>query len=115
MDCVDNEIYAYNNNNNNNNNNNKHSLRSNIKGYGGKTHYTNSQNSDTTAISGRELYHLQFSLQAARPEIFGYTHVYAIRLVKHGAPGLRHKVKVKTKLSLCLTKYHAMNTYPVLN
>jgi hypothetical protein len=31
-------------NNNNNNNNNKHSLRSNTKGYGGKTHYTNSQN-----------------------------------------------------------------------
>jgi len=28
-DWVDNEIYAY---------NNKHSLRSNIKGYGGKTH-----------------------------------------------------------------------------
>jgi len=34
-DWVDNEI---NNNNNNNNNNNKHSLRSNTKGYGGKTH-----------------------------------------------------------------------------
>jgi hypothetical protein len=31
---VDNEI----NNNNNNNNNNKHSLRSNTKGCGGKTH-----------------------------------------------------------------------------
>jgi hypothetical protein len=39
-------------------NNNKHSLRSNTKGYGGKTHYTDSQNSDTTAPSGRELYHL---------------------------------------------------------
>jgi hypothetical protein len=37
------------------NNNNKHSLRSNTKGYGGKTHYTDSQNSDTTASSGREL------------------------------------------------------------
>jgi len=36
---VDNEIYAY---------NNKHSLRSNTKGYGGKTHYTDSQNSDIT-------------------------------------------------------------------
>jgi hypothetical protein len=34
-DWVNNEI---NNNNNNNNNNNKHSLRSNTKGYGGKTH-----------------------------------------------------------------------------
>jgi hypothetical protein len=32
---VDNKI---NNNNNNNNNNNKHSLRSNTKGYGSKTH-----------------------------------------------------------------------------
>jgi hypothetical protein len=39
-------------------NNNKHSLRRNTKGYGGKTHYADSQNSDTTAPSGRELYHL---------------------------------------------------------
>jgi hypothetical protein len=53
-----NEIYAY---------NNEHSLRSNTKGYGGKTHQTDSQNSDTTAPSGRELYYLQFSLH------FGYT------------------------------------------
>jgi hypothetical protein len=45
----------------------------NTKGYGGKTHYTDSQNSDTTAPSGRELYHLQFSLQVASPETFGYT------------------------------------------
>jgi hypothetical protein len=50
-----------------------YSLRSNTKGYGGKTHYADSQNSDTTAPSGRELYHLQFSLQAASPETFGYT------------------------------------------
>jgi hypothetical protein len=62
--CVDNEIYAY---------NNKHSLRSNIKGYGGKTHYTDSQNSDKTVPNARELYNLQFSLQAASPETFGYT------------------------------------------
>jgi len=33
----------------------------------------NSRNSDTTASSGRELYHLQFLLQAASPETFGYT------------------------------------------
>jgi hypothetical protein len=59
-----NEIYAY---------NNKHSLRSNTKSYGGKSHQTDSQNSDTTAPSGRELYHLQFSFQAASPETFGYT------------------------------------------
>jgi hypothetical protein len=55
------------------NNNNKHSLRSNTKGYGGNIHYTDSQKSDTTAPSGRELYHLQFSLQAASLETFGYT------------------------------------------
>jgi hypothetical protein len=48
-------------------------LRSNTKGYGGKTHYTDSQNSDTTASNGRELYHLQLSVQAAIPETFGYT------------------------------------------
>jgi hypothetical protein len=59
-----------------NSNNNKHLLRSNTKGYGGKIHYTDSQNSDTTAPSGRELYHLQFSLQATSPETFGYTIVY---------------------------------------
>jgi hypothetical protein len=34
------------------------------------------QNSDTTAPSGRELYHLQFLLQAASPETFGYTLLY---------------------------------------
>jgi hypothetical protein len=58
---------------NNNNNNNEYLLRSNTKGYGGKTHYTDSQNSDTTAPSGKEFYHLQFSLRPASPETFGYT------------------------------------------
>jgi hypothetical protein len=48
-------------------------LRSNAKGYGGKTHCTDSQNSDTTEPSGRELYHLLFSLQAASSRTFGYT------------------------------------------
>jgi hypothetical protein len=53
---------------------NKRSLRSNTKGYGGKTHHTDSRNSDRTAPSCTELfYHLQFSLQAASPETFGYT------------------------------------------
>jgi hypothetical protein len=42
-----------------------------------KWDYTDSQNSDTTAPSGRELYHLQFSLQAASPENFPYTLVNA--------------------------------------
>jgi hypothetical protein len=55
-DWVDNEI------------NNKHSLR---------THYTDSQNSDTTASSGRVLFHLQFSLEAASPETFVYTLVWS--------------------------------------
>jgi hypothetical protein len=50
--------------------------RSNTKDYGGKTHQTDSQNSDTTAPNGRELYHLQFSLQAVSPEIYGYILVY---------------------------------------
>jgi len=63
------------NNNNNNNNNNKHSLRSNTKYYNRKIHWTDSQNSDTTAPSGRELNHLQFSLQATSPETLGYTFV----------------------------------------
>jgi hypothetical protein len=66
-DWVDNEV-----------NNNKHSLKSNTKGYGGKTHYTDSQNSDITAPSGRELYHLQFTRQVASPEAFGYTLVFRI-------------------------------------
>jgi hypothetical protein len=68
-DWVDNEICAY---------NNKHSLRSNTKDYGGKTRYTDSQNRDTSAPSGSELYHLQFSFQAASPKTFGYI------LVLHG-------------------------------
>jgi hypothetical protein len=46
------------------------------QGYGGKTHYTDLQNSDTTATSGRNLYHLQFLLQAASPETFGYILVF---------------------------------------
>jgi len=48
-------------------------LRSNTKGDGGKTHLSDSQNSATVAPTGRELYHLQFSLQAAKRETFGYT------------------------------------------
>jgi hypothetical protein len=63
-DSADNEIYAY---------SSKHTLRSNTKGYDGKTYYPDSQNSDTTVPSGREFYHLQFSLQEASPETFGYT------------------------------------------
>jgi hypothetical protein len=46
------------------NNNNKHSLISNTKG-----HETDSKNSDTTATSGRELYHLQFCSSRSRRSV----------------------------------------------
>jgi hypothetical protein len=72
-DWVDNEI----------NNKSKNLLRSNTKGYGNKTHFTDSQNSDTTAPSGRELNLLQFSLQAASPETFGYTLVSRLKARFH--------------------------------
>jgi hypothetical protein len=65
-----NEIYIY---------NDEHWLRSNIKGYGGKTHYTDSQNSDKTTPTGGSIYHLQFSLQVASPETFGYTLLRPVR------------------------------------
>jgi hypothetical protein len=48
-------------------------LRRNTKDYGGKTHWTDSQNSDTTAPNDKELYHLQFLLRAASLETLGYT------------------------------------------
>jgi hypothetical protein len=56
-------------------------LRNNTKDYGGKIHYTDSQNSDTTAPSGREL-----SLQAASLETFGYSLV-SIAEIKNGCYG----------------------------
>jgi hypothetical protein len=52
-------------------------LRSNTKGYGDNS--LDSQNSDTTALSGRELYYLQLSLQAASLETFGYTLIWKKR------------------------------------
>jgi hypothetical protein len=61
----------------------KHSLKSTIKGYGGKTHQTDSHNSDTTASSGRELYQLQFWIQATSPETFGHTIV--LRVLQYDA------------------------------
>jgi hypothetical protein len=69
-------------------------LRSNTKGYGGKTHYNDSQNSDTTAANVMELCHLQFSLQAASPETFGYT------LVSHKSEGMTFKdqVPIRSKI-----------------
>jgi hypothetical protein len=46
--------------------------------------------SDTIAPSGRELYHLQFSLQVASPGAFGYTLVHYLFIIysssaPHGA------------------------------
>jgi hypothetical protein len=46
------------------------------RSYGGKTHYIDSQHSDTTAPSGRELYHLQFSLRAASQSGNLWIHLY---------------------------------------
>jgi len=46
-------------------------LLRNTKGYGGKTHYVDSQNNDKIALSGTELYHLQFLLHVASPETLG--------------------------------------------
>jgi hypothetical protein len=51
-----------------------------------KKHWTDSQNSDTVAPSGRELYHLQFSLQEASPETFGYALVYLAESTNYEAP-----------------------------
>jgi len=53
-----------------------YSWRSNTKGYVNKTNCTDSQNSDTAEPSGRQLYHLHFSLQVASPETLGYTFLY---------------------------------------
>jgi hypothetical protein len=41
------------------------------------------KNNDTTTPSGRELYHLQFSLRAASPETFGYTLVHPVDSFEH--------------------------------
>jgi hypothetical protein len=87
-DGVDNEI----------NNNNKNSLRTNTKCYGGEIHYTDSQNSDTTAPSGRELYHLQFSLQEAIPLTFGYTLVYSIYLMTFSQLQETYKVETERRM-----------------
>jgi len=69
---------------------------------------TDSQNCDTTAPSGKVLYHLQFSLRATSPENFGYTLV--VMRSKEVDENLiiecifRNLVVVKVNPSLCLTK-----------
>jgi hypothetical protein len=75
------------------NNNNKHPLRSSTNGYAGKTHYTDSQNSYTTASSDIELRHFQFSLQTASPETFGYTLVSAAIVPNHSQCLVKGNVK----------------------
>jgi hypothetical protein len=55
--------------------------------------------SDTIAPSGRELYHLKFSLQTASPETFGYTHVFVFVLPLHCC--LKHE-KLKSERSVLL-------------
>jgi hypothetical protein len=85
-DWVHNSVHAY---------SNKRSSRSNTKGYGGKTRLTDPENSETTAPSGRELYHLQFLLKAASPETFGYTHTHT---GNESCPS-------------ALTRHHAMKAY----
>jgi hypothetical protein len=84
-DWVDNELYAY---------FWYYSLRSNSKGYGHKTHYTDSKNSDTTASCFRELYQFQFSLQAASPETFGHTLVFCINAVSESGRSGRRTLRV---------------------
>jgi hypothetical protein len=41
------------------------------EGYEGKTHKTDSEDSDTTVPSDRKLYYLPFSVLASSPGIFG--------------------------------------------
>jgi hypothetical protein len=48
-------------------------------------------NSDTTAPIGRKLYHLQFWLQAASPETFGYTPYSPDSLyIRRGSRNMKH-------------------------
>jgi hypothetical protein len=58
------------------------------------------KNSDTTASSGRELYHLQFSLQAAGPETFGYTLYYDGRWIEVAQDSVKWRDLVLTVLNL---------------
>jgi len=56
--------------------------KQNIKGFWRQNspHQTDSQNRDTTAPSGRNLYHLHFTHQGFSPENFGYTLVVLFTL-----------------------------------
>jgi hypothetical protein len=81
-----------------------YSLRSNTNGYGNKIHYTDSHNSDKTAASGRELYHLQFSLQDASPETCRYTLV-VMRNAYKLLVGREHAAELSADGRLLLCKW----------
>jgi hypothetical protein len=89
-DWVDNEIYTY---------LWYYYLRSNTKNCGGKTHYTDSQNSDTTAPSGRELYHLQFSLRRPVRKLLDTPSHTTVKIHKLRVIG--SIIKVKPQIRCC--------------
>jgi hypothetical protein len=76
------------------------------KGYGGKTRYTDSLNSDTTAPGVTELYHFQFSLQEASLETFGYalslshshTHTITLPEVLYGCETLSLSLREENRV-----------------
>jgi hypothetical protein len=55
--------------------NNKHLLGSIAEGYGYKTHWADSEDSDTAASTGKKLYYLQLSVLVASARTFGYSSV----------------------------------------
>jgi hypothetical protein len=73
----------------------------------------------TTAPSDRELYYLQFSLQAASPETFGYSLVdWSLAICHFIVQGIllsyvkgKGKCKVKIVPVLLLNEHHAMKAY----
>jgi hypothetical protein len=56
--------------------NNIHLLRSNVNGYGCKTHYSKSLISNTKEPRARQLYYLLFSVLTVRLGSFGYTIIF---------------------------------------
>jgi hypothetical protein len=52
-----------------------------------------------------ELYHMQFSLQAASPEAFGYTLVYIIRAIRMKLGKFKRNRKVKGSCEPMNTTY----------
>jgi hypothetical protein len=62
---------------------------------------------DTIAPSGRQLYHLQFSLQTASPETFGYILVHAnlLQFFFHNKPPKNHhRITIMRKCSAGATR-----------